>query len=347
MLKKIELQNFRSHKNISFELSNLTLIVGPNGVGKTNILEAISLASTTRSWRTKSDIEVISYNKNFAKIQADDVVVVVHNNPYKKEYAVSGVRRIAKEVVGTIKTVLFEPEDLLLVLGSPAVRRHFLNVVLSQSDRNYSDSLVKYRQVVMQRNKLLKRIRDKQSKEDELNFWDKELAILANQIWLTRSAFISLAQRELPKHYVCLSQDNTKITIKHETHPAETERLEEEQAALREREIMFGQTIRGPHRDDFIISFNNVPARSCASRGEVRSLVFGLKMVELDFLSKAAREDDNDVVLLLDDVMSELDHNRRERLVEVTSSVQTVLTTTDLDHVPKVWRQKAKIIELK
>jgi len=345
MLKSVELQNFRSHLKATFDLANLTLIVGPNGVGKTNILEAISLASTTRSWRTKSDVEVINFSQNFAKVVADEVVVVVHKNPYRKEYAVSGVRRKAKEVIGTIKTVLFEPEDLLLILGSPAVRRHFLNVVLSQSDRNYGENLLQYGQVITQRNKLLKGIREHQNTDSELNFWDKELSKLSAQIWATRSAFLNLLQNELPQHYHSLSQDNSVITIKHETHPADTEHMEEELVAVREREVMLGQTVRGPHRDDFVISFNGVPARSCASRGEVRSLIFALKMVELDYLS--GQKDAEDVVLLLDDVMSELDHDRRNRLVEVASSVQTVITTTDLAHVPQDWRNQAKIIELK
>lgn len=346
MIKHLELINFRSHQKSSFDFGNLNLIVGPNGVGKTNILEAIALISTTRSWRTASDVEVISFNQDYTRVTADDITLTIQRQPYRKEVTISGVKRQLKEIVGHLKTVLFEPEDLQLILGSPALRRHWLNVVLAQSDPTYSDSLIQYRHIILQRNRLLKRIAQGQSRQTELNFWDSELARLSANIWGKRLAFITLTRERLTEHYANVSGDKIQIDTKLETHPADTERIEEELMAVRDRELIIGQTVRGPHRDDVLMKMDGVDVKKMASRGEARSLVFALKMMELDYLSGPSQNSAKDVTLLLDDVMSELDRDRRGRLVEAAQSVQTIITTTDLDHVPEELRKEATVINL-
>ncbi len=346
MFTNLTLTNFRNHQESAFSFGQLNLIIGNNGSGKTNILEAVSLVSTTRSWRTKSDVEVIGWQKPYAKVVADETTLVIQRQPYLKQWQRGGVRRSSKEMVGVLKTVLFEPEDLQLVYGSPAARRHWLNVVLAQSDRQYGEALLNYQQVILQRNKLLKRIREGKSKDTELNFWDSETARLSEVIWRKRAAFISLAKEALPRYYRDISQDDTSIGIKLETHPAERDRIEEELAAVRDREILLGQTLRGPHRDDVLFTMGEIPMKMRASRGEMRSLTLSLKLIELDYLSNKVGDASSDVVLLLDDVMSELDHVRREQLVEVTKNVQTIITTTDLEHLPKYWQEAAQVISL-
>ncbi|MDO8472126.1 MAG: DNA replication and repair protein RecF, partial [bacterium] len=320
MLTSLKLTNFRNHVGSAYNFTDLNLIVGPNGSGKTNILEAIALISTTRSWRAKRDSETIRWQQPYARVELDDNTLFIQREPYLKQFQKAGVKRLAKEMIGSVKTVLFEPEDLQLITGSPALRRHWLNVVLAQSDREYGESLLTYRHVILQRNKLLKRIKDGLSQPVELNFWDSEVARLSRDIWQKRAAFLALAKLSLPRHYADISQDDTAVSLRLETHPTDRDRIEDELVAVREREILWGQTVRGPHRDDVIFTMGEIPVKMRASRGEVRSLTLALKLIELDYLSsqKGVEPTTNDVVLLLDDVMSELDRDRRAKLVAAT-----------------------------
>lgn len=346
MLRRVRLTNIRSYKQKEFEFGPLTVLVGSNGSGKTNILEAIYAASTTTSWRTKTDSELIRWECDAGRIEADDVAVALSRHPYRKFFWIDGVKRSAKEVVGHLKTVLFQPDDLQLILGSPAYRRHFLNVVLAQSDREYGQNLITYRQVLLQRNRLLKHIQDGRSQEEELHYWDIELARLADKIWEARERFVMLANDHLPTHYRSISGDELTVSIQHQTHPAQRISFADEIAHWHGREIAAGQTLRGPHRDDLILLMDAILVRERASRGEVRSLTIALKLVELAFLQNSAQDRASDVVLLLDDVMSELDASRRERLLAAVEGVQTVLTTTDLSHLPPSLEASAQIISL-
>lgn len=348
MLTSLKLTNFRSHISSAFAFKELNLIVGPNGSGKTNILEAISMVSTTRSWRTKSDVETIRWQQPYARVELDDTALFIQREPYLKQFQKAGVKRQAKEMLGSVKTVLFEPEDLQLVTGSPALRRHWLNVVLAQSDREYGEALLTYRHVILQRNRLLKRIKEGLSQPTELNFWDGEVARLGRDIWQKRSAFLAQAKLSLPRYYADISQDDTAISLRLETHPNDRDRIEDELVAVRDREIMWGQTVRGPHRDDVIFTMGEIPAKLRASRGEVRSLTLALKLIELDYLSakNGVEHGASDVVLLLDDVMSELDQDRRAKLVTATTDVQTIITTTDLEYLPQSWRDRANLITI-
>lgn len=346
MLASVRLTNMRSHGQASFDFGPLTVLVGDNGSGKTNVLEAIYVASTTTSWRSKTDAELIAWNEAAGRIEADDVAVALSRQPYRKYFWIDGVKRPAKEVVGHLKTVLFQPDDVQLVLGSPTYRRHFLNVVLAQSTHDYGQNLITYRQVITQRNRLLKHIQDGRAHESELHFWDVELCRLAAAIWGERARFVELANEHLPGYYRSISGDELEIAIHHQTHPAQREQLEPEIAAWHSREIAAGQTLRGPHRDDLTLTMDGIPARERASRGEVRSLTIALKLVELAYLQNGTPDDVHEVVLLLDDVMSELDATRRERLLKAVDGVQTVLTTTDITHLPHELAETAQIISL-
>ena len=346
MLTNIRLTNIRSHQEARFDFGPLTVLVGPNGSGKTNVLEAIYLVSTTTSWRTKTDVEVVGWGVDAGRIELANVAVAISRNPYRKYFWIDGVKRPAKDVVGQVKTVLFQPDDLQLVLGSPAYRRHFLNVVLAQHDRAYGEALIEYRQVLMQRNKLLKRVQEGRAQREELHFWDMELLRLADIIWAARGQFVELANTQLKRLYKSISGDELEVGITHQTHPAEISHLAAEITLWHGREIMAGQTLRGPHRDDLVLTMNGVLVKERASRGEVRSLTIALKLVELAFLQNSPQNTTNDVVLLLDDVMSELDAKRRERLLAAVEGVQTIITTTDLNHLPEEWQTTAKIISL-
>lgn len=346
MLTTVRLINVRSYGQQSFDFGPLTVLVGNNGSGKTNVLESVYLASTTTSWRTKTDAEIIKWHETAARIEVDDIAIALTRSPYRKYFWIDGVKRPAKEVVGHLKTVLFQPDDMQLILGSPAYRRHFLNIVLAQADRLYGQNLITYRQVLMQRNRLLKQIQDGRASESELHFWDMELVRLAEDIWQARQRFIEVATDHLAAYYQSISGDTIAVMPHLQTHPAQTEHLAQEIAQWHPREIAAGQTLRGPHRDDLVLLMDDIPARERASRGEVRSLTIALKLIELTFLQNAATGSTNDVVLLLDDVMSELDENRRQRLLAAVDGVQTVITTTDVSHLPADLAASAQVIPL-
>lgn len=359
VVSRLSLFNVRSHHELTVDFGQLNLLVGANGSGKTNVLEAVSVASTTRSWRAKREAELVRWNEDFARIRVEpaSVEVVIARQPYRKNFWIDGVKSRARDVIGVVKTVLFQPDDMSLATGAPAGRRHFLNVVLSQRHREYGAALLEYAQVLAQRNRLLKRLRDNTANIDELSFWDAKLVDLSAIIWRYRASFIAHLESALATSYAEISGDQRQVTARHETKPHDTERLLEELAAVRDREIILGQTLRGPHRDDLHFLFDGHPATEAASRGELRSLTFALKMIELDYLagegtasdseaSASPSEPPSDVLLLLDDVMSELDAGRRERLVTASRRVQTIITTTDLDDIPATLRQDAKVIEV-
>lgn len=354
-LSKLSLFNVRNHHEQTFELGPLTILVGPNGSGKTNVLEAISVVSTTRSWRVKRESELVLWGEEFARIVAGPVEVVISPQPYRKTFWVDGVRTKLKDVVGTVKTVLFQPDDIAIVAGAPADRRHFLNVLLSQHSHEYSSALLEYAHVVVQRNRLLKRVRDEAAHPDELAFWDDELVKLGAVLWAERAGFLAILGERLPAAYREISGDKREVRVRHETKPHDPERLAEELAAVRDREVILGQTLRGPHRDDLHFLFDDHPAMEAASRGEIRSLTFAIKMIELEYLASrsaaaapapvSSQEAAYDVILLLDDVMSELDEKRRARLVEAARRTQTIVTTTDLDDIPATLLEGATIID--
>jgi DNA replication and repair protein RecF len=354
VVSRLTLFNVRSHHELTVDFGALNLLVGPNGSGKTNILEAVSVASTTRSWRAKREAELVRWNEDFARIRVEPaaVEVVISRQPYRKNFWIDGVKSRARDVLGVVKTVLFQPDDMMIATGAPLGRRHFMNVVLSQRHHEYGAALLEYAQVLAQRNRLLKRLRDGEASGDELSFWDAKLVSLAEIIWGYRASFIKYLEMELTGRYAEISGDGRLVSARHETKPHDTGRLLEELAAVRDREIILGQTLRGPHRDDLHFLFDGHMATEAASRGELRSLTFALKMIELDYLSgvagskgsPASQNEPSDVLLLLDDIMSELDAGRRERLVTASQRAQTIITTTDPEDIPDGLRQEAKVV---
>lgn len=350
ILKSLKLQNFRSYKDTDFEFGKITIIVGPNGIGKTNILEAILLLSTTKSHRAKKDSEMIAWGQDLARLHVETDVgplqlVITKTGKLAKE---RGVQRRLSEFLGAMKTILFYPEEIGAIAGSPALRRRILDMVLCQIDRKYTHDLLEYQKIIHQRNELLLAIKMNRAHADELYFWDRTLAKIGARIEEKRLTSLTFINSKIGKIYQNFSEDKNNLQIKYEpTFPLDGKISQGFIAALdraRDREIRFAQTMIGPHRSDLIFMLDDKPLAQFGSRGELRSALFAFKVALEELI---VQDSGQKPILLLDDVFSELDAKRRRALSRALLGLQTIITTTDIKNLDKEFVEKAKIIELK
>jgi DNA replication and repair protein RecF len=351
MIKSISLQNFRNFKRKVIEFSpDVTVIVGPNASGKTNILEALYLLSSGKSFRAQIEEEMVNYGADIGRVKGKldktilEVVVtrgfldVGNGNPEKiarKKLLVSGVPKRLIDFAGNFKVVLFGPWDLDLVTESPSLRRKFLDSTLSQVDREYRRAILSYEKGLRQRNRLLFRIREEGLSRGQLLFW--------NQLLIKNGDYISGKREELINSINSRQElNNTKFEITYDKSSISEGRLKQ----YAEEEISAGTTLVGPHRDDFLfrIQTNKKETRDLAtygSRGEQRMGILWLKLRELAFVEEKTNEKPT---LLLDDIFSELDHPHRDVVLSVIGNQQTIITTAD-EHFIKGFK-KVGIIKL-
>lgn len=303
MISKLGLQNFRNYTQKEFEFGNKTLIVGENGVGKTNILEAIYLLATGKSFRADRDSEIIKYDCQFAIVKSDGLQITITD---RKKFEVNGVSRRQMDFIGKLRAVLFAPQDMELVTGSPSHRRKYLDFVICQKDREYRRCLLSFEKGLRQRNKLLSMIREGLANRSQLYFWDKLLIKNGDYITLKRGEYLQSLVGDYTTFY-----DKSIIT---------EERLKQYEV----EEVAAATTLVGPHRDDFVINFSNKNISKYGSRGEQRMAILWLKHGEIKFLG-------DDPILLLDDIFSELDHKHRELVSNLVRSYpgQVIATTAD------------------
>ncbi|MDO8503949.1 MAG: DNA replication and repair protein RecF [bacterium] len=355
LINNISLQNFRSFQKKSFEFDEkTTVIVGPNASGKTNILEAIYLLSTGKSFRAGREEEMIRNGDDVGRVmglvvgseQVKLEVVLTRGQingerVARKKLTINGVGKHLYNFAGTLKIVLFGPWDLGLVTESPSTRRRFLDNVLSQVDREYRRSILSYEKGVRQRNRLLEHIRDGETSRSQLLFWDKLLIRNGTYITAAREKFIEFVNQREP-----LGEEIFSIT--YDKSAISEGRLEQ----YAEEEVAAATTLVGPHRDDFQFesikggkSTKSIKSRNLAtygSRGEQRMGVLWIKLAELSYIEGVTNERP---VLLLDDIFSELDHEHREVVMGVVGQQQTLITTAD-PHTIEDWKKDAQIVEL-
>lgn len=354
-LKSICLQNFRNYSKKEFAFSDgITLIIGPNASGKTNLLEAVYLLAIGKSFRAEIEAEMISHGQPLATAKGQlpekeklEIILtrgeVQGKKVAKKICKINGVNKRMVDFIGRLRVVYFGPEDLQIIVNSPAIRRDYLNSVLEQVDRDYRRASLSYKKGLRQRNKLLEQIRDEGKPRSVLFFWDKLLLENGGVITRKREEFLNFVGQQ-PDYF-------GKLYIKYDSSVISPQRLER----YAEEEVAAGMTLVGPHRDDFVVGIKNKVSASIGgqasiknlhiygSRGEQRTAVFSLKLAELEFMAQKTGENP---VLLLDDIFSELDHQRRARLLEVIPRQQTIITTTDLHLVEPEARKKMEIIKL-
>jgi DNA replication and repair protein RecF len=331
----IKIKGFRNLKplKLSFdEKKSVFAFVGPNGHGKTNLLEAIYLCALSKSFRTRTSQDVISFDNDFCdvkcKVDDKELNVIITNQPVQKVLKINDVKKNASDFIGVLKAVFFSPDDLSEMAFAPRLRRRYMDVLLSQLDHEYLNDLIKYQDVIRQRNALLKKIKEGKAKIDELDFWDEQLVELGFSIIEKRSDLIKQLTKSVQKLYKDISQTKDELTIKYQSSCdgiMDKQKFSEYLTANRDRDVASGVTQSGPHRDDLQFLINGHDMVFFASRGEWRSLVLALKFAEIQLIEKKTGDKP---VLLLDDVFSELDEVRQKYLFEAIKNTQTFITTT-------------------
>ncbi len=349
MITDLRLQNFRSYKDSSFELGGgVNIIVGPNASGKTNLLEALLVIARGSSYRAK-DGELVRQGRPWARLDAHTKdgglrTVKMQKEPdQSKTYEVDDKSYKRLSMQHTVPVVLFEPEDLRLLSGGPERRRDYLDDLLEQTLDGYGALRRKYRRALAQRNRLLKQ----QGSASQIFPWDVRLSELAGQIVRARTGLVERMDKDAGKLYRKLSGTRLKFTVGYQGRwPAEnyeTKLLKELENSL-ELDRARGFTAAGPHREDLAARFDGHPVQETASRGEVRTAVLALKIIELKIIEELRG---TPPLLLLDDVFSELDGKRRHALTDYLAPYQTFITTTDADAVVGHFTETSSVIPLK
>jgi len=352
-LKQLQLQNFRSYFKKEFDFSDqTTLVVGPNASGKTNLLEAIYLLATGKSFRAELEGEMIGYDQEMAVVSgllSDrrklEIILtrgeVIGKRVSKKICKINGVGKRLSDFIGSLKAVYFGPEDLELVTDSPSIRRKYLDLVLSQVDREYARASLSYEKGLRARNKVLEAIRETGAPRAQLYFWNQLLIKNGTLLTQKREEFIDLINK---KQFSALS---FQYQIEYDKSIISPARLEQ----YKEEEVAAAATLVGPHRDDWKVKMGELTGKEDAgrdlsaygSRGEQRLAILWLKLCELAFIKEKTQELP---VLLLDDIFSELDEKHRGMVWEVVGEQQTIITTADVNQIGPERRKKIKMIEL-
>lgn len=350
MITDLRLQQFRSFNDASFELSKgVNIVVGPNASGKTNLLEAVLVLARGVSYRAR-DAELIQFSKPWARLDGHSevsgqrTVKIVSEPEPSKTYEVNSKAFKRLTQAHSLPVVVFEPNHLQMLTGSPERRRDYLDDLLEQTMAGYSTIRRQYRRTLAQRNNLLKQPR---TTGEQLFPWDVRLSQLGGQVARARSQLVNTINQGLPSLYRQLSQSKAKVVANYDTtYPIDSyeSQLLKRLESHRSEDLIRGFTSSGPHREDLLITFDGHPIQEVASRGEVRTTVLALKIIELKLL-EAAR-DGQTPLLLLDDVFSELDGARRHALTDHLAPYQTFITTTDADIVLKHFTRKSNVIAL-
>lgn len=345
MISKLNLENFRSFKKKDLILAPTTVIIGNNGVGKTNVLEAISMLSLTTSWRVDKDNEVVRWGEDFARIVSGERELVIQNSPYLKRMRVDGVSKRAYQVIGEFPTVLFQPEDLQLLFGAPQARRQYLDRVISQTDSNYTRAVLELNKILKQRNRLLKNIQEGLSSPDELFFWDQELEIVHKVISRGRQEFLNFLEEKVPGIFKEMIIENGLVSLHYlqSPHGVGLAGFVEHLKKNRQKELLVGVSLYGPHREDFAVKWGEHPAEQAMSRGQSRALLVALKVAELAYISL---RNEQKPILLLDDIFSELDLERREKVFGLFGDYQVIMSATDLLDINDKHLRGCEVIDL-
>lgn len=335
-IESLELCNFRNYKSLDISFDKGTnLFYGDNAQGKTNILEAIYLCGTTKSHKGSRDKELIRFQEEESHIR---MKIFRNDSSYKidmhlkrskpKGIAINGVPlKKAGELLGIANFVFFSPEDLNIIKNGPGERRRFIDMELCQLDKVYLYHLTSYNKVVMQRNKLLKDISFHPEYEDMLDIWDAQLVQYGKKLIGARESFVKDLNHIIFEIHKKLSGQKEELVIEYEKNTGADE-LEEKLKATRGRDIRMKMSMTGPHRDDLCFSIKGVDIRKFGSQGQQRTAALSLKLSEIELVKRAIKDTP---VLLLDDVLSELDRNRQQYLLDSIHDIQTLITCTGVD----------------
>lgn len=331
MIKSVSVKNIRCHKDLTIELSpKTTIITGSNGSGKTSLIEAIYLALQGTSFRG-SDMDILRHGSKQWKVDLETkkygtrkVVFDSRQTERRKKIVINNKTFYRLSPKNKLPAVVFEPEDLRLISGSPSRRRQFIDRLISQLDPFYGSSLSRYERALRQRNSLLK---NPGRKRDEVFVWNVALSEHGAYIIERRIAFIEQINTLFNDIYnsIANAKDSISAHYSHTYIGDIKQRLINELTSNNDRDSLLGFTSIGAHRHDVIFRFNSEPAASTASRGETRSMAVALKLIEANIIERVL---DKKPIILLDDVFSELDDERQKALSSTTNTYQTIITST-------------------
>jgi DNA replication and repair protein RecF len=368
-LRQLTLQHFRNYSSLDviFE-PGLVVLQGDNAQGKTNLLEAIYMLATTKSSRARSDADLVSWHDRdplagqaFARIvgrvdkdSSRQVLEIVireggADGPARKRFKLNGTERRAGEILGKVNAVFFSPTDVDLVGGAPSLRRRFLDIMLCQVNAPYVRVLNRYNRAVLQRNALLRQVRDRQQPAASLDYWDDQLCDLGAQILAWRAAAVKEFARVAAERQPRLTGGGEHLAVRYRPGLVEAQdvgnlgddgplaalaQLRRSVDQVKAREIAAGISLMGPHRDDLALEVNEVDANAFGSRGQQRTATLALKLAELEYI----RTHTGDYpLLLLDDAGSELDERRRAAILQVASEAKQTFVTSaasDMSSLP-------------
>ncbi len=344
-LTRLQLKHFRNYAELDVEFHpHINILTGQNGQGKTNILESIYCLSLVKSFRTSKDAEMVRFGQEESIISGDyrsdqgvSHKIVVVQTGRKKTISLDSKRvNRHSDLIGQFPLVLFSPEDHRITSGTPAERRKFLDILLSQANRGYLKTLQEYQRILRQRNQLLALFAERKISRRELEIWDETLAEAGCKIIENRSSFLQSIAESLKEYYNSISEDKGTLEI-HYAHASARKITTKEEylealTGVFAKEVAVSKTIIGPHRDDIVLTIEGRDVRKHASRGEQKSVLLALKLIELNYLKKKTGVDP---VLLLDDIYSELDTNRQKQVLETICRFgQTFITSATKINFP-------------
>jgi DNA replication and repair protein RecF len=371
-LKELQLKSFRNYADqlVKFE-AHKTILVGDNAQGKSNLLESVELLATLKSHRTSRDRDLILEEQEIGQVFANlerhygsaELSIILRRTGRRSLTLNHESVRRNMDFLGVINAVEFSCLDLDLVRGGPDVRRHWLDILLTQLEPIYAHILGQYQHILKQRNALLKNIRkqqennfssvDKPHNIEQLKLWDQQLAEVGSRVTRRRARVL---QRLTPLAQLWHEKISGKTEVL-EIHYlpnviAESDAPQQVQQAFLNKieqrhiaEIQLGTTVVGPHRDDLSFTINQTPAKSYGSQGQQRTLVLALKLAELSLIEEVIGESP---LLLLDDVLAELDLHRQNQLLEaIQDRFQTLITTTHLNAFDSQWLKSSQILQVK
>jgi DNA replication and repair protein RecF len=350
-VRSLSLDGFRSYQHLTLDFGDgPPVVVGRNAAGKTNLVEALVVLSTGRSHRSSADAEMVRWDADFARSSAtvehdgrsEALEVVIHARDAaagaRKRVRVNGVNRRASALRPVLRTVLFAPEDMLLIVGSPSLRRNLLDALVIQREPTAAAVMSTYQRTLTQRNSLLRRIREDEADRAELGYWTGAIVENGARILDWRHETLAAMAGPLAEAHGEIAPDEPTLALRYASN-VEPRAGEGSEEALRrrlretaEKELWNGATLVGPHRDDLVFVSEGRELTEFASRGQQRTAILALKLAELDVLTAL---DGRPPLLLLDDVFSELDPERRAHLVrrigELPQAIVTTTTADDLD----------------
>ena len=332
-LKRIKLVNFRNYQQQEIELSpNMNLFFGENAQGKTNILEAVFLCAIGKSFRAKKEKELINLEKKQAFVEIEyeksdrsgKIKIILDD---KKTIFLNDIKQSKlSDILGKINMVMFSPDDIEILKSSPAKRRRFLNIMISQLRPHYVHSLNMYQKTLEQRNNYLRQIVKENKPEEMLEIWDESLANYAKEIFEYRNEFVGKIKEKISDIHSQITDRQEELKIKYISDCENKETYKEELIKSRKADIERGYTSKGIHRDDIYFFINKKQVNIYGSQGQNRTVILSLKLAELEIIKDETEEYP---ILLLDDFMSELDGKRRENFLKNIYNTQILITCTE------------------